>query len=1019
MKRIVLVCIFSSLFATLSAAQVSGIPGAQRLTDYEVVGVASDYIPEEQESAGKLHRDMAADYILMDQIELNEYILPGQRWAVSFQAGSHSLTLHPSSGYAGLNTEALAAVARAPRWLQRDLSLNLSLLTTEFQSVWAQAILDAQDPYLDEVVFSIAHLSPQYLMSGYGSPALLLDNARSIYANDAQLDYVKVVDYGSSVTDPDYYTTTKYKSIHAGVVVDVEAPREVYYWYLVYPRVTSEIPAYVDPAMGEDNGARNNNLAAPPAGVFWRDWLFNHADDGYPMLRESLRGCTVVFDGTRGKPDANMTAMGRLNTWMEKTLQFDSRDERPHQPVRIYRVHMGRCGEWSDLRNAAARSALIPCTSIASYSTDHVWNEFWDREWYHWDNETNYPLMYIMSWGKVFGSVFEIRSDGNLTAVTPRYARGICYIDLFIKDANNKPVDGAEVTLYTKDLESPDLWWDMYAITDDKGMATFVVGKDRSYYVSINSAIGAYPKAGGVVEVVNGAISGRDYSKLIKLTGVKPAPKWTSTAPPVDAVEDYYLQVDFSAPAQLRNGAIRFDDVRLGSQLYAREEDGGIDFYFADSVNHAAAGKKAAFAAVGLLPDSLTGKGWLSLPAAETWYAVFANEQNSRNIQQVAATVKLFGRAAMPARRLLDCTANWNWISFNVAPASMAVADVLASLGDNGLKIKSSQGDAVYESGKGWSGTLTALEAGSGYLLQLAQPQSLTISAPALPVDQPIPLAPGWNWIAYLPHVAMPVEEALASIAGQVYQIKGQQRSAMYVDGQWIGDLTLLEPGQLYKINMKTAATLNWPNPQPALGKLDRAAADSEVLSGTPANMVVIARVSSAHVFDQVHIMDDQGRCRSHGVAITGTGLNYFTVVGEVENETLFCELRDSASGWQTQCQQKLTFKDHATLGALAAPVNLSDVNLVFRLMQNHPNPFNQGTTIDYTLPQAGEASLVIYNRLGQRVRVLIAGVQEAGQGTIIWDGNDGNGQPVAAGLYIAELKSGTYAKALKMVLLR
>lgn len=1019
MKRISMVCIFSSLFTTLSTAQVSGIPGVQRLTSYEVVGAASDYIPSQESASVPLHREAAADYILLDQIELDQYILPGQRWAVSFQPGSHTLTLHPASGYAGLNPTALAAVARAPKWLQRDLSLNLSLLSADFQSLWAQAILDAQDPYIDEIAFSIAHSSPQYLMSGYGSPALFLDNARSIYANDAHLDYVQVVDHGSSVTDADYYTTTKYKSIHAGVVVDVEAPREVYYWYLVYPRATSEIPAYIDPALVEDNGLRNNNLAAPPAGVFWRDWLFNHADDGYPMLRESLQGCTVVFDGTRGKPDANMTAMGRLNTWMEKTLQFDSREERPHQPVRIYRVHMGRCGEWSDLRNAAARSALIPCTSVASYSTDHVWNEFWDREWYHWDNETNYPLMYIMGWGKVFGSVFEIRGDGNLTAVTPRYARGICYIDLYIKDANNKPVDGAEVTLYTKDLETSDLWWDMYAITDDKGMATFVVGKDRSYYVSINSAIGAYPKAGGVVEVVNGAISGRDYSKLIKLTGIKSAPKWTSVAPPADATSDYYLQVDFTAPAQLRNGAIRFDDVRLGSQLYARDEDGSIDFYFADSANFAAAGKNESFAAVGLLPDSLTGYGWMSLPAEVKWYAVFANEQNSRNVQQAAATVKLFGRAAMPARQMLDCTANWNWISFNVASASMRVADILASLGANGMKIRSSHSEAVYESGKGWNGSLTTLEAGAGYLLQLAQPQSFTISGPAVPVDQTIPLASGWNWIAYLPHVALPVEEALSSIADQVYQIKGQQHSAMYVDEQWIGDLHQLEPGQLYKINMKAAATLNWPNPQPALGKLDQVITGSQVLAGTPANMIVIARVGSVHVFDQVKIMDEQGRCRSHGVAIPGTSIYYFTIVGEIDGEKLSCELHDNASGWQTLCQQKIVFKDNSTLGTLAAPMNLSDVNLVFKLSQNHPNPFNQGTIINYTLPQGGEASLVVYNRLGQQVRVLFTGAHEAGQGTVVWDGCDGNGQPLAAGLYIAELKSGSYKKSLKMVLLR
>jgi len=52
-------------------------------------------------------------------------------------------------------------------------------------------------------------------------------------------------------------------------------------------------------------------------------------------------------------------------------VEFTSNEERPHQPVRIYRKHVGRCGENGDLRVASARLALIPAASVASYSTDH------------------------------------------------------------------------------------------------------------------------------------------------------------------------------------------------------------------------------------------------------------------------------------------------------------------------------------------------------------------------------------------------------------------------------------------------------------------------------------------------------------------------------------------------------------------------------------------------------------------------------------------------------------------------
>ncbi|HOT96318.1 MAG TPA: FlgD immunoglobulin-like domain containing protein [bacterium] len=1010
------------LFVTAAAfGQVRGIPESSRIAAWRVSDNAGDYRPGAPSApAPALARVDAADYVLIDQVAIADYLLPRQRWAVSYEPASRSLALHLPAGVAGLNEAARAAAERAPDWLSQDLRLLFTLLTPEYQTLWANAILEAEEPFIDEVAFAVAHASPQYLMSGYGSPALFLENARSIYANDVALDYVEVVDYGTAASDPDYYTTTRYKSLRGGSLVEVTAPREVYYWYIVYPRATSEIPAWIDPSIPEDNGLRNNNLAAPPAGVFWRDWLLNHADDGYPRLRDLLAGCGALFDGTRGKPDGKVTAMGRLNTWMERTLAFDSREERPHQPVRIYRVHMGRCGEWSDLRNAAARSALIPCTSVASYSTDHVWNEFWDGQWYHWDNETNYPLMYYLEWGKVFGTVFEIRSDGALTSVTNRYTRGISYIDLYVTDKAGRPVDGAEVNLYTKDPASGELWWDMYALTDDRGMCTFMVGKNRSYYATITSAIGNYPvQQGNVVEVVANAVSGSDYSKKIKMTAVKPAPSWTAVAAPADAEGDYYLEAAFTAPKKLLNGAVRFDDVRRDAQLYQADYDGSVDFYFADSAGFAAASEGRAFNGVGLLPDSLEGYGWLSLPAAQRWYAVFGSEQNSRNVEQLAATVRLFACTSALTRQELRCTAGWNWIGLNVVPATTAVGEVLTPLGSNALKIRALAKESVYEAGKGWSGSLENLVAGKGYLLQLADAQDFTLHAPLLSVDQPLALEKGWNWVAYLPHAVLPVAAALAPVAGSLVQIKGQQHSAMYVKDRWIGDLTLLEPGAMYKILMNGPATLTWPNPQPALEKGPDTPLSEQVITGTPGNMVVIARIVSSHPFAIAGVVDEQGRARGYGVPIPGTGLHYFTIVGETENEPLFVGLRASPTGYQTDCLQTLRFRDDATLGSLDAPVYLSDQSLSFQLQQNHPNPFNGGTTITYALSQAGRARLAVYNRLGQEVRVLFADSRPQGEGTAHWDGRDEAGQPAAAGVYIVRLEAGDSRQSRKILLLR
>ena len=56
------------------------------------------------------------------------------------------------------------------------------------------------------------------------------------------------------------------------------------------------------------------------------------------------------------------------------------------------------------------------------------------------------------------------------------------------------------------------------------------------------------------------------------------------------------------------------------------------------------------------------------------------------------------------------------------------------------------------------------------------------------------------------------------------------------------------------------------------------------------------------------------------------------------------------------------------------------------RLLQNYPNPFNGATTFEIRLRSAGEASLVVYNTLGQVVDRLIDSQLEPGRHTVRWE---------------------------------
>jgi len=86
-------------------------------------------------------------------------------------------------------------------------------------------------------------------------------------------------------------------------------------------------------------------------------------------------------------------------------------------------------------------------------------------------------------------------------------------------------------------------------------------------------------------------------------------------------------------------------------------------------------------------------------------------------------------------------------------------------------------------------------------------------------------------------------------------------------------------------------------------------------------------------------------------------------------------------------------------------------------LSQNYPNPFNPETTISFSLPAGGETYLAVYNLKGQKVKSLVSRILPAGDHSVVWNGRDDQGQPVASGIYYCRLVSAGQTVMRKMVL--
>ncbi|UCC45311.1 MAG: T9SS type A sorting domain-containing protein [Candidatus Zixiibacteriota bacterium] len=122
---------------------------------------------------------------------------------------------------------------------------------------------------------------------------------------------------------------------------------------------------------------------------------------------------------------------------------------------------------------------------------------------------------------------------------------------------------------------------------------------------------------------------------------------------------------------------------------------------------------------------------------------------------------------------------------------------------------------------------------------------------------------------------------------------------------------------------------------------------------------------------------------------------------------TLAGELNDGTAFEGYDCITLLT-KSEATATAVGSN------NVPLALTGNFPNPFNPSTNICFSLPEASQVTLEVFNILGRKVTTLIDRSMDAGHHSVEW-----NGHNIASGVYFYRLTVGEFIETKKMVLLK
>jgi len=656
-------------FALFLAVAILVLPISVYSTDRVSVPVVPGEAEEGEQgflynSVGGVLSKCGAESVI-DSISFEKYIPPGNSVAIRVR---HDMLELVSDTTTEIPSSWAEALDRVPIWLRRDLLLSFQHLeeySPGSAETFANLVYSAGPPLTDEVAFCVAHMSPQSLLDSRFDPSLLVENARSIYQVADSLSYVFLVERGDFGART-YYTTTRYRILDGADTVWYELPRDIYYWYIVHPKLSDEAVKKRDASTDE---------AEMTYGYFWREYLLydpdpahSYTEGGYPKLIDVMKVPQVLwsrqdtmYEGMRDfAPDDD--ALNVLGNWTFRVVPNAPGAVRPIQPNQIAYLHGGNCGEIQDLFAAGARACLIPNICTVNILEDHVWNEFYDGGydttlWYHntpwiytqvnrWDYEGH---TYIdPAWGgydterggsKDLSTVWFYRGDTYPVNRIESYS-AVCTVDVYCRDnTGGDPVDGVLVNIFS-DITGGEpgmVYLGYQAVTKGNGHATFLLGDNQPFwYNAISDSLGTVPDEGARTLVAS-TTAGRRYNRSCTFPASMPEVRCYPIS--ADSTSDRMIQISWESPEEVIHG-INYRDSQYGT-FTLRSSPGYITLFVCDATNFSLYESGEPFEGIMLHRKTTDGELVVHLPYSGVWYLVFTNEDAVANTPLVSANVKL------------------------------------------------------------------------------------------------------------------------------------------------------------------------------------------------------------------------------------------------------------------------------------------------------------------------------------------------------------------------------------------
>jgi len=363
-----------------------------------------------------------------------------------------------------------------------------------------------------------------------------------------------------------------------------------------------------------------------------------------------------------------------------------------------------------------------------------------------------------------------------------------------------------------------------------------------------------------------------------------------------------------------------------------------------------------------------------------------------------------------------------NLKSFYILPEDASIANMFSPLEGQITGILGEGTAALYSESLGWIGSLTYIDAKSGYWLSMLEETEFSFYGYAVDPDLEYSLHSGANLISFPSHGSVGIADGIPDdVEDQFTGIMAEGEAAMNTGDIWIGSLTVFAGAKGYWVITETALNFSYdltnlsedtaarlyPDRAPVGYEYNQSSQQAFYFIESVANImigdwilsyngeeVIGARQWTGSIID-VPAMGSDGSDYTKGYMEAGKAPQF-----KLLQDDKLIDLTGEVPAWS---QNQLFMISSLRL--------LPDV---FSLSAAYPNPFNPTTTLSFAIPIDSEVSLSVYNLQGREVSSLISGNMEAGYHSVIW-----NADSYSSGVYFVKMVAGEYISTQKLMLVK